>query len=774
MKRYFFVFLLSFGFSVCFSQVKIRGKVVTAEGDSNISLASANIGLFSKTDSVNLVTGTSTAEDGSFSIVASPDNYVLSVSYLGYETHFLALNLLELRENLLDVGDIVLKEDSELLSEIIVGAKRTQQNIDRKNVTFSEEQKKNAKDARDLMLNLPYLLVNKINNSLTTSDGKGVLILINGVKSNDSELKLIAVDKIKRVEYYDIPPIRYNVSGRVLNVVTKDFDSGFSGDFYLMAGQLYSMFTPYVSYVDGRHKFTFGADFFITPKRKIKDVYDGKYTYSLQDEQHEYAYQKENQNWSNQHNASFAYSNLKENDYIFQAKGIVGFTNDNSNETRNVHYSVNDIIDSKNGFLKNKVNTFSPVFDLYYSKKIKENKELIVNVVSSLYKNNQNIYSEEDGLFPFKDESDIETVKRTYIGEINYITNIARNEFSFGYKSVVSTAENKVTGVANDIKAIDLQEHSLYAETSGSIKGLLYRISVGGKLNTTKTSSGNTHLPTFTPTIILGHAVNDDNFLRLIYRVSTGVPEIQQFSDNSIMLMQNMIRKGNPDLKTSVNHDIRLNHSYSRGLLSADLSLFYQNDKNYMFDFFGKESINNKMFIALYSSNAAKNYKYGIETDLSIRLFNGLRIGGDIRIYNHYFMPTKNSIEINKYFIPVTLYGSYQYKNFLLDYYQKIGGNSMEGLYILGTEKVSYFNAGYSYKDWTFQLSYYFPFVKNKFKNYTTGDSIVQHTYEGWLRSKEKTVGLSVLWNFNTLIKPYRENRKLYNSDSDDGTFKLK
>lgn len=778
MRKYPFILLFLFSSSICFSQLKIQGKVIITENNINKSLAYANIELFRKNDSVNLVIGTSSAEDGSFLITASSDNYVLSVSYLGYETHFLELNLLEVQNNILDVGNIILKEDSKLLSEIIVGAKRAQQDIDKRKVTFSEEQMRNAKDARDLMLNLPYLLVNKINNSLTTSDGKGVLILINGVKSNDSELKLIAIDKIKRVEYYDIPPIRYNVSGRVLNIITKDFDSGFSGDFYLMAGQLYSMLTPYISYVSGRNKYRLGADLFITPKRKIKDLYEGKYIYSLQDGHHEYSYEKEEQNWNNQYNVSFVYSNLKENDYILQAKGIIGFTNNNSNETRNIQYLINDILDSKIGFLRNKVNTFSSTLDLYYSKKIKESSELNINVVSSFHKNDQNIFSEEDGLFQFKDESDIETLKKTYIGEINYITKIGQNEFSFGYKSLVSIAENKVTSITNNINRepnnINLQEHSLYAETSGLIRKLSYRISLGGRLNTTKTSSGNINLLTFTPTIILGRAINDNNFLRLTYRVSTGAPEIQQFSDNSIMLMQNIIRKGNPDLRTSVNHDIRLNHSYSRRLLNIDLSLFYQNNKNYIFDFFEREPIDNKMFIVFSSSNATKNYKYGIEADLSIRPFNGLRIGGNIKVYNHYFKPTKNSVEIKKYFIPITIYSSYQYKNFSFDYYQRIGSNSLEGLYILGTEKISYINAGYSYKNWTFQLSYYFPFVKNKFKNYTIDDSIVQHTYEGWLKSKEQTLGLSISWNFSTILKPYRENRKLNNADYDDGTFKLK
>lgn len=247
MKKYLLIILFFFSFGVCISQIIIQGKVMITENDTTKPLVYANIGISAKTDSTNFLTGSSTAEDGTFLIKVLPDSYLLSISYLGYETHFLDLNLLQSQKDLINVGEIVLKEDSKLLSEIIVGAKRIRQNIDKRIVTFSDEQLRNAKDARDLMLNLPYLLINKISNSLTTSDGKGILILINGVKSNDSELKLIAIDKIKRVEYYDISPIRYNVSGRVLNILTKDFDSGFSGDFYLMIGQFYSMFTPYIS-----------------------------------------------------------------------------------------------------------------------------------------------------------------------------------------------------------------------------------------------------------------------------------------------------------------------------------------------------------------------------------------------------------------------------------------------------------------------------------------------------------------------------------------------
>jgi len=138
------------------------------------------------------------------------------------------------------------------------------------------------------------------------------------------------------------------------------------------------------------------------------------------------------------------------------------------------------------------------------------------------------------------------------------------------------------------------------------------------------------------------------------------------------------------------------------------------------------------------------------------------------------FQPTTTSREITKYFYPVTLYGSYQYKNLSFNYYQKLSSSFLEGMNISGIEKVSYLSAGYSYQDWNVQITYYFPFVKNTFRSYTIDDSIVSSYYEGWLKSKDKTFGLSVSWRFNTAKKAYRANKKISNEVDDAGTFDVK
>ncbi|MDD4822700.1 MAG: TonB-dependent receptor [Bacteroidales bacterium] len=738
----------------------------------------ASVRVYNKLDTTKVVSGTYTANNGTFTINVMKGEYRLLFTSLGYKAKSLDLDLTYWNEEVYPVDPLVLEEDKRLLADIFVDARRMEQNIDKLDITFSDEQKASAKEARDLMLSIPHLLIDKISNTLASSDGKPVLILINGIRSNDSELKLIPANKVKRVEYYDIPPIRYGVSGSVINITTENLDSGWAGDFYLTATQFYSMFTPYVSFINGRHKFTLGSDLLVNPKRSVKDHYEGKYTYSLRGKDHEYGYQREEQNWGNNGNFSMAYTNYKENKYVFQAKAVIGFLADNYDETRNVTYTVDTIQDTKKGVLTNRNKSFFPSLDLYYSRKFSESRELNLNLVSAIFTNQQDLFSEEKGLYPFKDAMNNDNQKKTTIGEINYVTNIGKNNFSFGYRTNISSADNTISNILTGEKdltdKIYLQEHYLYGETSGNLNKISYRVSLGGKLNTTETSGTSFNQKQFTPVLILGYPLNMRNYIRLHYQSSTGVPQIQQLSGNSIMVLNNIVRKGNPDLKSSQSHEIKLYHTYSGKIINTKIALYFEKDNNYIFDYYQQEVINNQNYITLSNVNAVKNQRYGIESNLSLKPIKGLRVGCNFKAYKQTFQPTATSAEISKYFYPVTLYASYQYKNLSFDYYQKLSSSFLDGINVSGIEKVSYLSAGYSYKDWIVQLTYYFPFVKNTFRSYTIVDSMVSSYYQGWLKSKEKTFGLSVSWRFSTSRKEYNADKNISNEVDDKGTFDVK
>ena len=52
-------------------------------------------------------------------------------------------------------------------------------------------------------------------------------ILLNGVTASDIDLKGIPANKILKVEYYNIPPARYADAGVVVNVITKEAETGY-------------------------------------------------------------------------------------------------------------------------------------------------------------------------------------------------------------------------------------------------------------------------------------------------------------------------------------------------------------------------------------------------------------------------------------------------------------------------------------------------------------------------------------------------------------------
>ncbi|MDR1054644.1 MAG: TonB-dependent receptor [Prevotellaceae bacterium] len=777
MKIFTLFLVLSVFVTVCYSQIQIKGNVQVIENGEKCPASNVSVVLYKTSDSAEYYALTTSDNNGDF-IINNVDRgvYTISLSLLGYKTRSIEINIVDISDNLLALDDIVLEDNIELLSEVLVIAKQSSQNIDNKSFTFSREQIDASKEARDLILNIPHLIIDKTSNSLASSDGGSLLILINGVKSNNSELKLIPAHKVKRVEYYDIPPIEYNTSGKIINIITKELDSGWAGDFYLIGGQFFSMFTPYLSYINGKNKFTLGYDLHISHKRDVKDNYEDSYNYNLNGTNYNYLYKKEDQNWGNQQGISFSYSNVKNGNYIFQTKIGLGLTRNNNNESKDIALSIANFTDKQTGLLTNRVKSVAPSIDIYYSKKIGKNSEIKANLYSVLFKNDQKVYSEEKGLNGFEDRMALESEKKTIIAELNYSTKIGSHRLSAGYRSHFSLVDNKLSNsfTSSDDADIYLRDNYFFGETSGRISGLTYRMSIGAKFINNSTESSDYNKFLFTPIMVLGYKINNDNYIRFTYRPYTKNPDIQQLSDNMILIMNNFLQTGNADLKNSFTHDLKLNYNYSKNILDVDVNIFYENVNNYIFDNFSQNTINNNQYIVISSNNAAMYYNYGVAANISLRPLKNISLGCNFMSYKQIFQALDESEKISKWFYPVTLYASYQYKNFSLDYYQKLSSKYLEGMYIMGTEKVSYLSAGYSIKDWSFQLNYYFPFAKNIFSNYTLGNSIVENNTAVRLKSKEKTIGISVSWNFSTSREQYKLSRSIYNEDIDNGFFNVK
>ena len=261
------VILALLGFNVCFGQpVTIRGRIVDGQRQA---IPFANVALFRASDTLTLVSGTASDLDGRYSVeTPEPGEYRLRVSFLGYRSVSLALHA---GEDL--VQDLLLEADPTAIGEVVVEGKRTVRSIDKTSYLFTKEQVEKASDGRELVATLPNLRVDRTTNALATINGKSVLILINGIKATDEELRLIPADKVRGVELYDVPPIRYmDDAEQVVNIRTRPLDTGWSGNLYGTLGQMFSNGSVALSYIKGDNRLTFNYGAHINMKRDKTDL----------------------------------------------------------------------------------------------------------------------------------------------------------------------------------------------------------------------------------------------------------------------------------------------------------------------------------------------------------------------------------------------------------------------------------------------------------------------------------------------------------------------
>ena len=133
---------------------KVTGKVIDKENKA-VEFASA---VLSNNNTKKLI-GTTTGEDGSFSINAKDGVYILEISLVGYEKYTLDLTV----DGDINVGEIVLNEDVSTLKEVKVTANRVDYNMGGYEYKVGNIEALKNKDLTDVLKTAPGLMVsNKI------------------------------------------------------------------------------------------------------------------------------------------------------------------------------------------------------------------------------------------------------------------------------------------------------------------------------------------------------------------------------------------------------------------------------------------------------------------------------------------------------------------------------------------------------------------------------------------------------------------------------------
>jgi hypothetical protein len=213
----FFIFF--FGTSSMLAQHTIRGKIID---DQQQSLPFVNIILYTVNNESN-PKGTVSNNAGDYILEnITSEKYRIEISMLGFETY--KIKEFELKSN--TMFNITLKEESQILNEIIVKSKRPviRQTAEKLIVDLEKSDMINT-SLQDLMRKVPGVLVT--NNGISIAGKGGVRILINGKTTEymdvETLLRDFPADNISKIEVVEQPGSEYDASGSgaIVNIILK-------------------------------------------------------------------------------------------------------------------------------------------------------------------------------------------------------------------------------------------------------------------------------------------------------------------------------------------------------------------------------------------------------------------------------------------------------------------------------------------------------------------------------------------------------------------------
>ena len=249
MKRIYSVLLaIIIGCVTMVAQTVVSGSVVSK---TNEALEGAVV-LFADSDSI--VGGTTTNSKGHFQLKNLPaGNYECRVSMLGYKPVSLKFKL----TNKAKLPKFILDEDAKALAEVtVVGdTRKMTKELAGMSIYYLSDRAKSEMDAYSALQEIPRLIVNPGNRTLTLDNGTTPLILVNGVKK---PLETLLPELIESVEVIDNPSARYlgdTSVASVLNIKLKK-----DGIKPYLKGNLVVKTTPNTNFIYSSGAFEIGSE----------------------------------------------------------------------------------------------------------------------------------------------------------------------------------------------------------------------------------------------------------------------------------------------------------------------------------------------------------------------------------------------------------------------------------------------------------------------------------------------------------------------------------
>lgn len=659
------------------------------------------------------------------------------------------------------------------LEEFTVQSDAVIQKVDKQVLLPSADVKKASANGIALLRNmaLPRIVVNAMDNSVSTSSGDGVQLRINSVVATKDEVLSLNPKDIVRIDYYDNPGVRFGNVAAVMDYIVKKRETGGSLMLDAMNSVNFSTWGAYtlsgkVHY--GKSSFSLSSSYNprnVIWKRNNEEVYNFKSGTLVNNEIGDATKYKVDPidlsltySWVNSDKDLFQVS--LRNNMIFQP---------NSQSDRNSR-----LVQDKDSFLINdyqQSNSFNPSIDLYYQHKFENKHALYLNVVGTYINTKTNRqFSQVPLLGTLADTvnilSDVVGNKYSLITEGIYEKEWEKIKLTAGAKYTHQWVDNTyyIDNTAQPV-SMTTSETYLFAEMQHRVGKFSYTLGLG--VMNTLLNQSNTKQSSWIarPQLTLSYDIGKGVFLRYHAYVSGYQPSLSAMNDVTQPIDKYQVSRGNPNLKSVMyfSNDILL--SYQSPYISLDASARYNYDHKPIMD----ESFEEDGLIVRTQDNQQAFHRLQINTSLQVRLLSNKLIFTVTPFFNYYVSVG------NKYKhthlnpgIRAGVLGIYKNWQFFADVSTR--RNNLWGETLTYGEFSHLLGLGYSDEKWSAKIMMVNPFSIN---GYTTQvedlSSVAPKTQVAVMPDFKQVLMLNFTMNLDFGSKRDDVYKRLNNKDEDAG-----
>lgn len=744
-------------------QIKISGKVVDKTNASPIEYA--NVTLL-KADS-SFVKGVNSDANGLFDITNATGDYLVSVSYMGYETSYIPVHNPATDSNL---GNITLEPSSVTLNAVVVTAQSVIEKADRKLIFPSESQIKTSTNGLDLLqqLQLPRININPVDNAITTSGRGEVQLRINGALTTNEEIRGISPEDIVRIEYHDDPGARYGNAAAVIDYIVRRRESGGNvhGDFMNIIGPV-GFAEDNLSAKVNHRKSEFGLNAY-WGHRKLEWTRANNETFNFPDKTlHRDEVGEPTIFKFNNLNLALNYSLMETDKYFLNIvfrNSYNSTPNEYSDRRSTITTSDNSVPLSISDLSSNKTNI--PSLDLYYQRNLKKEQLVILNVVGTyINSTNNRFYNEWRDETPVTDiQSHISGDKYSLIAEGIYEKKYEKGKFTTGLKHAQVFTRNEYSGNTIAEIAMNLAETYAYAEVQYQKGKFSYMASLGGIRSYYSQGDEGEEQYSFRPSARVTYNINDKTFIRYKINIWGSTPSLANLNAVEQEIDSLQIRRGNPNLRMSQGYSNNITAGYDKGMFGFDLFMQYNYERNRVAEtiFFEQGK-----FIRTYE-NQIGHHQFSIETTLRFRpIKDHLTIAFTPGV-NRYISKGSNYTHTytNKY---MRLSIDANYKNWVANFNIYTPWDYFYGEILESGERIHAISVGYNKPKFSIALGAFNPFGGSYRRNDQNWSAMVPSQSKIYTDNLTQLIFVKASFNVNFGRQYKGGDKRLNNSDNDSG-----